>query len=124
MNVAVPRSEAANSVDSDRLFVRPTTTWEQRRHMFQEDRREVVKRAYREFWEAKKALAALEAACVEISNSSSIMTEEGHLMLTPSGIRLLETEYVGKVLAQYHTARQHKDTLRKRLIDLGEPDPE
>jgi hypothetical protein len=45
-----------------------------------------VKRAYREFWDAKEALDALEAACVEISESSSITTEEGFLILTASGV--------------------------------------
>jgi hypothetical protein len=98
--------------------------WEQRRHMCHDDRDEVIKRAYKEFWDAKEALDALEAACVEISASSSITTEEGYLMLASSGVRLLDTEHVRKVVEQYHAARQHKDTLRKRLADLGEPDPE
>lgn len=84
----------------------------------------VVERAYREFWDAKEALQALEAACVEISESSSITTEEGYLMLAPSGIRLLDTEYVRKVVAEYRAARLHVGALRKRLMDLGEPDPE
>jgi hypothetical protein len=92
--------------------------------MWQDDQDAVVKRAYREFWDAKEAVDALEAACVEISESSSITTEEGYLILVPSGVRLLDTEYVRDVVAQYHAARQHKDTLRKRLMDLGEPDPE
>jgi hypothetical protein len=92
--------------------------------MYQDDRNEVIKRAYKEFWDAKEALDALESACVEISASSSITTEEGYLMLASSGVRLLDTEHVRKVVAQYHATRQHKDTLRKRLVDLGEPDPE
>jgi hypothetical protein len=83
----------------------------------------VVERAYREFWDAKEALQALEAACVEISESSSITTEEGYFMLAPSGFRLLDTEYVRKVVAEYRAARQHVGALRKRLMDLGEPDP-
>jgi hypothetical protein len=92
--------------------------------MSQDDRDAVLKRMYREYWDAKKALDALEAACVEISKSSGIKTEEGFLMLAPSGVRLLDSEYVPKVVAQYRAARQHKDTLRKRLMDLGEPDPD
>jgi hypothetical protein len=92
--------------------------------MRQDDRDAVLKRAYREFWYAKEALDALEAACVEISESSSITTEEGYLMLTPSGVRLLDSDYVRKVVSQYQAARQRKDALRKRLIDLGEPDPD
>jgi len=84
----------------------------------------LVRRAYREFWDAKEALDALEAACVEISESSSITSEEGYLMLAPSGVRLLDTDYVRKVVSQYQAARQRKDALRKRLMDLGEPDPE
>src|ERR1700733_5058357 len=99
MNVAVSRSEDASSVDPDGLFVRPTTTWEQCRHMVQEDRNELVKSAYREFWKAKEALAALEAAIDELSKSSSITTSEGYLMLSPSGIRLLHTDYAKKVVA-------------------------
>jgi hypothetical protein len=92
--------------------------------MSQENQNEVVKSAYREFWDAKKALHDLEAACVEISESSSIKTEEGYLMLAPSGARLVNTSYVTEVVAKYHAARQHKETLKKRLMDLGEPDPE
>jgi hypothetical protein len=92
--------------------------------MSQEDRGSVVKRAYREFWDAKEALNSLAAVCVEISESPSITTDEGYLMLTPSDVRLLDTEYVREVVARYHAARQHKDALRKRLMDLGEPDPE
>ena len=84
----------------------------------------LVERVYREFWDAKESLDSLEAACVEISESSSITTDEGCLMLAPSGVRLLDTEYVREVVARYHAARQHKDALRKRLMDLGEPDPE
>jgi hypothetical protein len=82
---------------------------------------------YGRFWviaEAKEALDALQSACLEISKSSSIMTEEGHLILAPSGVRLLKTDYVREVIAKYRAARQHKDALRKRLMDLGEPDPQ
>jgi hypothetical protein len=106
------------------FYVCPRTTWEQSHHMCQSDGNAVVKRAYREFWDAKEALAALEAACVEISESSSITTEEGYLILAPSGVRLLETEYVRELVAQYQTARERKEALRKHLMDLGEPDPE
>jgi hypothetical protein len=61
---------------------------------------------------------------VEISESSSITTEEGFLILAPSGVRLLDTDYVRIVVSQYQAARQRKDALRKRLMSLGEPDPE
>jgi hypothetical protein len=84
----------------------------------------VIKKTYKEFCEAKEALHALEAACVEISESSSITTEEGYLILAPSGVRLLDTEYVREVVAGYRAARQLKDTLSKRLMDLGEPHPD
>jgi hypothetical protein len=124
MNVAVPRSEAASRVDSGGLFVRPTTTWEQCRHMVQESRNEAVKRAYIEFWQAKEALAVLEAAIEELSKSSAITTDEGFLMLAPSGVRLLNTDYAIELVAQYRAAKRRKEALRKRIIDLGEPDPE
>jgi len=89
-----------------------------------QERDTVVKRAYRQFWDANEALHALEAACVEISVSSSITTEEGYLIFAPSGIRLLDTEYVTTLVVEYHAARRLKGALRKRLTDLGEPDPE
>jgi hypothetical protein len=93
--------------------------------MTQDDEHDaVVQRAYEEYWRAKEVLAALETACAEISTSSSITTEEGYLMYSPSGVRLLETDYVKEQVAQYHAARKHKEVLRKRLIDLGQPDPE
>jgi hypothetical protein len=92
--------------------------------MSQEDRGAAVERAYREFWDAKEALDSLGDVCTEISESSSITTDEGYLMLTPSGVHLLDTEYVREVVARYHAARQHKNALRKHLMDLGEPDPE
>jgi hypothetical protein len=92
--------------------------------MWQDDRDAVVKSAYREFWDAKEALTVLESECIEISRSSSMMTGEGHLLITPSGLRLVDTDHVSKVAAKYHAAREHKNTLRKRLIELGEPDPE
>jgi hypothetical protein len=92
--------------------------------MLRKNTDEVVKNAYTEFWKAKEALAALEASIEELSNSSSITTDEGFLMLAPSGVRLLNTDYAIEVVAQYRAVRQDRDTLRKRLIDLGEPDPE
>jgi hypothetical protein len=92
--------------------------------MFRKNRDKVVKRAYREFWEAKEALAALEAAIEELSQSSSITTDEGFLMRAPSGVRLLNTNYPSEVVAQYRAAERSKEALRKRIIDLGEPDPE
>jgi hypothetical protein len=92
--------------------------------MSQEDRDAVVKRVYREFRDAKEALHALEIACMEISESSSITTDEGYLILSPSGIRLLDTDYVRDLVAKYHAAKRNKEALRKRLIELGEPDPD
>jgi hypothetical protein len=83
----------------------------------------LVKRAYREYRSAKRALDALEETCVEISESSSIMTKEGYLMFAPSGVCLRDIEYVREQIANYRVARKRKEALRKRLIDLGEPDP-
>jgi hypothetical protein len=92
--------------------------------MTQDDEHDaVVQRAYKEYWRAKEVLATLETACAEISTSSSITSEEGYLMYSPSGVRLLETDYVREQVAQYRAARKHKEVLRKRLIDLGQPDP-
>jgi hypothetical protein len=92
--------------------------------MTQDERNTVVERAYREYWDAKEALAALEASCSEIATTSSITTEEGYLMFSPSGLRLLGTDYVKELVAQYHAAKEHKEALRKGLIELGEPDPD
>jgi hypothetical protein len=92
--------------------------------MFQKNRDEVIKRAYGDFWKAKEALAALDATIEELSKSSSITTDEGYLMLAPSGVRLLNTDYPSEVAAQYRAAKRNKEALRKRLMDLGEPDPE
>jgi len=92
--------------------------------MSQKDRDAVVKRAYREFRDAKESLDALEAACVEISESSSITNDEGYLILSPSGIRLHDTDYVRELVAKYHAAKRNKEVLRKRLIELGELDPD
>ena len=84
----------------------------------------VVDKVYREYWCARDALAVLEAALAQITATSSITTEEGYLMYSPSGLRLLDTDYVSEQVAQYHAEKQHKEGLRQRLIDLGEPDPE
>jgi hypothetical protein len=92
--------------------------------MTQDDQDTVVKRVYGEYWGAKRALVALERSLAEIAATSSITTKEGYLMNSPSGLRLLETDHVKEQVAQYHAERQHKEALRKRLIDLGEPDPE
>jgi hypothetical protein len=92
--------------------------------MWQDDRDVVVKRVYSEFWDAKKTLAALQASLVEITATSSITSEEGYLMYSLSGLRLLDTDYVREQVAQFHSARERKDALRNRLLDLGEPDPE
>ena len=89
-----------------------------------QDEPDKVGRVYREYWAAKEALAALETSLSEIAATSSITTDEGYLMYSLSGFRLHKTDYVRDQVAQYRTARQHKETLRKRLIDLGEPDPE
>jgi hypothetical protein len=92
--------------------------------MTQDERDLVVKRVYREYWVAKRTLVALERSLEEIAATSSITTKEGYLMYSPSGLRLLGSDHVREQVAQYHAERQHKETLRKRLIDLGEPDPE
>jgi hypothetical protein len=92
--------------------------------MTQEERDAVVKKLYREYWDANEALAVLEASCVEITGSSSITTWEGFLVFSHSGLRLFETDYVREVVAKYHAAKEHKEALRKRLIELGQPDPD
>jgi hypothetical protein len=125
MIVTVPRSEADGSMELGWPCKSvPEPYGEQCGHMWQEDRGAVLNRAYREYWDAKEALDVLEAACVEISKSSSITSDEGYLMLSPSGVRLLETDYVRELVTQYHAARRNKEALRKRLMELGEPDPD
>jgi len=84
----------------------------------------LVERIYREYWSAKKALDALEASCEEIATTSSITTKEGYLMYSPSGLRLLETDYVKGQVAKYRAAKKRTEALRRRLIALGQPDPE
>ena len=92
--------------------------------MWQDDRDAIVQRLYKDFWDAKEALAALQSSLIDITATSSITTEEGYLMYSLSGLRLLDTDYVREQVAQYHAAREHKNALRKRLMDLGQPDPE
>jgi hypothetical protein len=89
-----------------------------------QDEHDTVGRVYREYSGAKEALAALETSLSEIASTSSITTDEGYLMYSLSGFRLHATDYVREQVARYHAAKQHKEDLRKRLIDLGEPDPE
>jgi hypothetical protein len=123
MNVASPCSEVPAVWNSDDLLDLSENPWEQSRHMWRDDRDTVV-RVYREFWDAKETLAALQALLVEITATSSITTDEGYLMYSLSGLRLLDTDYVREQVARYQAARERKDALRKRLMDLGEPDPE
>jgi hypothetical protein len=92
--------------------------------MCQDDRDAVVQRLHREHGEAKETLAALQASLVEITATSSITTDEGYLMYSLSGLRLLDTDYVREKVAQYHSAKERKDALKKRLMELGEFDPE
>jgi hypothetical protein len=92
--------------------------------MMQITQNTVVGSAYREYWSAKEALAALQASLIEITATSSITTDDGHLMYSLSGLRLLDTNYAREQVAQFHAARRNRDTLRKRLMDLGEPDPQ
>jgi hypothetical protein len=84
----------------------------------------LVEGVYRQYWSAKKAFAALEASCKEIATTPSITTREGYLMYSRSGPRLLETDYVKEQVAKYRAAKERKEALRKRLIDLGEADPD
>ena len=44
-------------------------------------------------------------------------------MYSVAGLRLLDTNYVPEQVAQYRAARERKEALRKRLIELGDPDP-
>jgi hypothetical protein len=92
--------------------------------MTQDEEDPVDERVYREYRAAKEALAALEASLEEIVGMSSLTTDEGYWMYSPSAFRLHETDYVREQVAQYRAVRRHKEALRKRLIDLGEPDPE
>ena len=91
--------------------------------MTQNEQDTVVEKVYTDYWGAKEVLAALEASLAEIAATSSITSDEGYLMYSLSGVRLLDTDYVREQVAQYHAAKLHKESHRKRLIDLGEPDP-
>jgi hypothetical protein len=91
--------------------------------MMGDERDAVVKRVLREYWGTKEALAALEASLEEIATSSSMTTEDGYLMYSPLGVRLLDTGYVREQVRRYHAEKEHMETIRKRLIDLGELDP-
>jgi hypothetical protein len=92
--------------------------------MMQNAQHPVLGSEYREYWSAKEALAALQASLIEMTATSSITTDDGYLMYSLSGLRLLDTNSAREQVAQFHAARQHRDSLRKRLMDLGEPDPE
>ena len=92
--------------------------------MIQDAQNAVLGSAYREYWSVKEDLAALQGALIEMTATSSITTGEGYLMYSLSGLRSLDTNYAREQVAQYHAAKQHRDALRKRLMDLGEPDPE
>jgi hypothetical protein len=83
----------------------------------------IVGRAYKEYRTAEQALAVLEASCKEIATTSSITTEEGYFMYSPSGSRLVSTNHVREQVALYRAAKRRKQALRQHLIDLGEPDP-
>jgi hypothetical protein len=88
------------------------------------ERDTAVEKLYREYWHAKESLTALEASLEEIAATSSITTEEAYVMYSPSGLRLLNTDYVREQVTRYHAKKQEKEGIRKRLIELGEPDPE
>jgi hypothetical protein len=83
-----------------------------------------IERIYREYRRAKKSLAVLQASLEEIVTTHSVTTGQGYVMYSSSGKRLLDTNYVSDQVALYQAKRQQKEALRKRLIDLGEPDPE
>jgi hypothetical protein len=83
-----------------------------------------IERLYRQYRVAKKSLAALQASLEEIVETHSITTGDGYVMYAPSGRRLLDTNYVKDQVVQYQVTKQRKEKLRKRLIELGEPDPE
>jgi hypothetical protein len=91
--------------------------------MCQDDQHAVVQRLRSQYQEAKETLAALLASIVEIAQSSSITIKEGCLMYSEAGLRLLDINYAIQQVAQYRAARERKEALRKRLIELGDPDP-
>jgi hypothetical protein len=45
-------------------------------------------------------------------------------MYAPTGPRLLDTNYPTTQVTQYRAARERKEVLRKRLMELGDPDHE
>jgi hypothetical protein len=92
--------------------------------MIPDERKTIVEKTYLEYWTAKQAMAALEASCEEIATTSSVTTEEGYWMCSHGVARMYHTDYVKQQVAQYRAAQQHKEALRKRLVELGEPDPE
>jgi hypothetical protein len=87
------------------------------------ERETPIERVYKEYRVAKKSLAALQASLEEIVATHSITTDEGYMMSSLSGPRLLDTNYVMEQVAQYQAKKQNKEALRKRLIELGESDP-
>jgi len=109
--------------NSDGILDRSENPWNSGVIMCQDDRHGVVQRLRSQYQEAKETLAALLASIVEIAQSSSITIKEGCLMYSVAGLRLLDTNYVPEQVAQYRAARERKEALRKRLMDLGEPDP-
>ena len=124
INVAVARFEVPTAWDSNEFLLSSEPPWEQSRPMWQDDRDAIVQSLYKEFWDAKEALAVLQSSLIDITATSSITTEEGYLMYSLSGLRLLDTDYVREQVAQYQAAREHKNALRTRLMELGQPDPE
>jgi hypothetical protein len=92
--------------------------------MIPDERKTIVGNAYLEYWAAKQAMAALEASCEAIATTSSLTTADGYWMYSHAVARLYDTDYVKEQVAQYHVAQRHKEALRRRLIELGEPDPE
>jgi hypothetical protein len=83
-----------------------------------------IERVYRQYRVAKKSLATLQASLEEIVETHSITTDEGYMMCSPSGRRLLDTNYVSDQVAKYQATKRRMEDLKRRLIELGEPDPE
>jgi hypothetical protein len=92
--------------------------------MTPDERKTIVENAYLEYWAAKKTLAALETSCEAIATTSSLTTPEGYWMYSKTVARLYDAGYVKEQVAQYHLAQRNNEALRRRLIELGEPDPE
>ena len=88
------------------------------------ERDPTIERLYKEYRAAKRSLAALQTSLEEIVATPSKTTDEGYLMYSPSGRRMLDTNYVRDRVAEYQEIKQQKEILRKRLIEQGEPDPE